>query len=96
MSVQQDKYFGIRPLEAGFKVKVHDENEVPLANEHGFAVMPGTATFVALKVTKVLSLSYTRDYFRVNNSKVRNKHNCPYTMNHCPDMITSKNTIDIT
>lgn len=40
----------------GFKVLIHEENELPLVEGNGFAVMPGVATFVAIKKNKVKSM----------------------------------------
>lgn len=40
---------------AGWKVFVHDQSELPLAKDYGFAVSPGTHTFVGLIKRKVYS-----------------------------------------
>ena len=38
---------------SGWKVFVHDQNELPLAKDYGFAVSPGTHTLVGLEKRKV-------------------------------------------
>lgn len=53
LSAEQDKYYGINSVIAGFKVHIHNQNEPPLVKENGFAVMPGTCTFVAVTKKKV-------------------------------------------
>ena len=53
LNAQQEQYYGNYSKIAGFKVHVHNKNEPPLVEENGFAVMPGTCTFVAVTKTKV-------------------------------------------
>ena len=53
LNAQQEQYYGSYSTIAGFKVHVHNKNEPPLVEENGFAVMPGTCTFVAVTKTKV-------------------------------------------
>ena len=53
LNVQQEAYYGSYSTIAGFKVHIHNKNEPPLVDENGFAVMPGTCTFVAVTKTKV-------------------------------------------
>ena len=55
LSPQQDLYYGFQAAIAGFKVHIHNQGEPPLIRENGFAVMPGTSTFVAVTIKQVRS-----------------------------------------
>lgn len=37
----------------GFKILVHERNEIPLIDANGFAIMPGVLTLVAIRKSKV-------------------------------------------
>ena len=37
----------------GFKILVHEKNEIPLIDANGFAIVPGVLTYVAIKKSKV-------------------------------------------
>lgn len=40
-------------LAVGFKMLVHQKNELPLIYANGFAIMPGMVTSVGIRKTKV-------------------------------------------
>lgn len=53
--VQSDEYMLIPTQEhsVGWKILIHDQEELPLVGDYGFALSPGTHTFVALMKRKV-------------------------------------------
>lgn len=53
LNVKQREYYGITSYLAGLKVLIHDQQTLPLVSRLGFAVSPGTSTFVALKKLRV-------------------------------------------
>ena len=63
LNTQQDQYYGQESTIAGFKIHIHGQNEPPLVKENGFAVMPGTCTFVAVTKTKVRYSLKTKKYY---------------------------------
>ena len=54
LNVGQDEYYGTTSYVAGLKVLVHDQQTLPLVSQLGFAVSPGTSTFVAIKKIQVI------------------------------------------
>jgi hypothetical protein len=60
LSPQQDLYYGFAAEIAGFKVHIHKQDEAPLIKENGFAVMPGTSTFVAVTIKQVRSARHAQ------------------------------------
>ena len=56
LSPQQDLYYGFAGELAGFRVHLHNKGEPPLVKENGFAVMPGTSTFVAVTMQQVRNI----------------------------------------
>ncbi|XP_022785082.1 acid-sensing ion channel 2-like [Stylophora pistillata] len=56
LNVKQREYYGITSYLAGLKVLIHDQQTLPLVSRLGFAVSPGTSTFVALKKLRILNL----------------------------------------
>ena len=53
LNVQQDEYIGPLTIEAGVRVLLHAQGEMPFPLERGFSVSPGMATSVGMK--KVIS-----------------------------------------
>ena len=53
LDAELDEYYSKIAEAVGFKVVVHQKNELPLAEGNGFSVMPGATTFVAIKKRKV-------------------------------------------
>ena len=54
LNVELEEYFNDEVAPAiGFKILIHEQNELPLVKENGFAVMPGATTFVSMKERKV-------------------------------------------
>ena len=53
--VQSDEYILMPTQESsvGWKILIHDQEELPLVSNYGFALSPGTHTFVALMKQKV-------------------------------------------
>ena len=70
LNTQQDQYYGQQSTIAGFKIHIHGQNEPPLVKENGFAVMPGTCTFVAVTKTKVIYSLKTNKYYLFRNKSV--------------------------
>ena len=80
LTVEQEKYYGMATMEAGFKVHVHGQQEWPLVADHGFAVMPGTATFVAISRKKVQKSNSM--YISVCLSRVILENSVDYVRNY--------------
>ena len=52
--MELEEYFNDEVAPAiGLKILIHDQNELPLVKENGFAVMPGATTFVSMRKRKV-------------------------------------------
>jgi len=49
LSIEQDEYSGLVTRQAGLKVLIHHPQTPPIVEELGFAVGPGTSTFVAIQ-----------------------------------------------
>ena len=49
LNIEQDQYFGLVTKQAGLKVLIHHPQTPPMVDELGFAVAPGTSTFVAVQ-----------------------------------------------
>ena len=49
LNIEQYQYMKGPQDEAGIKVLLHDDTEIPLVKELGFAIAPGTHTLVAVK-----------------------------------------------
>lgn len=56
LNIEQDQYIGAISLEAGVRVVLHPQGNVPFPLEEGFSVSPGRATSVGLKKTKIIRL----------------------------------------
>jgi len=53
LMVQQNDYYGWVSEQAGLKVLIHHHETPPMVMELGFAVGPGSSTFVAVRKEKV-------------------------------------------
>ncbi len=53
LDTELDEYDSKTAEAVGFKVLVHEKNELPLVEGNGFSIMPGVTTFVAIKKHKV-------------------------------------------
>ena len=60
LTVQSDDYvlMPTQEFSAGWKIFVHDQRELPLVADYGFALSPGTHTFVGLVKRKVTCLIF--------------------------------------
>ena len=56
LNVEQYEYIGSN-LNAGIKVLLHDQDEMPQMDNQGFSVAPGMRSLVAIKKTTVSILS---------------------------------------
>nr|XP_006815422.1 PREDICTED: acid-sensing ion channel 3-like [Saccoglossus kowalevskii] len=56
VDIEQGEY-GRGPREsAGLKIAIHNQRDIPLVSDLGFAVSPGTHTLIGLRMTKISSL----------------------------------------
>ncbi|XP_068686049.1 acid-sensing ion channel 1-like [Montipora foliosa] len=58
LDIEQDEYFGLVTKQAGLKVLIHHPQTPPMVDELGFAVAPGTSTFVAVQKRIVRTLEF--------------------------------------
>lgn len=55
LHVAQDDYFDTQDV-AGFKVLLHNWYEPPMIEEYGFALRPGSESYVRIRLQKVYML----------------------------------------
>ena len=53
MNIEQYEYMPGPNFGAGVKILVHDQEDVPLVREMGYAIMPGAHGLVGIQITEV-------------------------------------------
>lgn len=56
MFINQDQYIPVLSPEAGLRVLLHRQGQVPIMDEDGFDILPGTKTGVAVRYVRVFVL----------------------------------------
>lgn len=56
MFINQDEYVPVLTQEAGLRVMLHKQGQVPILEEDGFDVSPGTKSGISVRYVCVLAL----------------------------------------
>ncbi|XP_063686940.1 acid-sensing ion channel 3-like isoform X2 [Bolinopsis microptera] len=84
LHVAQDDYFETQDV-AGFKVLLHNSYEPPMIEEYGFALRPGSETYVRIRLQKYINPQYkdTPRPLGYCDPLLEQKFNTNYTISVC-------------
>jgi len=91
LHVAQDDYFQTQDV-AGFKVLLHNSYEPPMVEEYGFALRPGSETYVRIRLSKFKDVNRPLGYCDPS-LEAQQQYVGGYTISKCVMQFRANNTI---